>query len=280
MSTSRSSARTRTRPCSPSGRELEAGRRHDLGVQAAQGRQVPGRIGIHRRRRGAPSSARRTCRAAPPPSRPTSAARLSRRSTATRSASRRQRPRRSCRPTSRPSASSRRAARTRRPRTSTPASAPPAARSLQVCRVQAGRPRHHGAQRRLLGPEAGLGEGHLPLHELGADPRRGPARRRRRPDRERPDLGRRAPQGERQPPGGQHGVEPRDLLPHGSLPRGLALHPAKDGSEIKNPLRDKRVRQALSMAINRQAIVDRIMEKEAIPPASSCPSSSSAPRRS
>ncbi len=40
---------------------------------------------------------------------------------------------------------------------------------------------------------------------------------------------------------------------------------AKDGSEIKNPLRDKRVRQALSMAINRQAIVDRIMEKEAIP---------------
>jgi peptide/nickel transport system substrate-binding protein len=40
---------------------------------------------------------------------------------------------------------------------------------------------------------------------------------------------------------------------------------AKDGSEIKNPLRDKRVRQALSMAINRPAIVDRIMEKEAIP---------------
>ncbi len=40
---------------------------------------------------------------------------------------------------------------------------------------------------------------------------------------------------------------------------------AKDGSEIKNPLRDLRVRQALSMAINRPAIVDRIMEKEAIP---------------
>jgi peptide/nickel transport system substrate-binding protein len=40
---------------------------------------------------------------------------------------------------------------------------------------------------------------------------------------------------------------------------------AKDGSEIKNPLRDLRVRQALSMALNRPAIVDRIMEKEAIP---------------
>jgi peptide/nickel transport system substrate-binding protein len=39
----------------------------------------------------------------------------------------------------------------------------------------------------------------------------------------------------------------------------------KDGAEIKNPLRDLRVRQALSMAINRPGIVDRIMEKEAIP---------------
>jgi peptide/nickel transport system substrate-binding protein len=39
----------------------------------------------------------------------------------------------------------------------------------------------------------------------------------------------------------------------------------KDGSEIKNPLLDKRVRQALSMSLNRPAIVDRIMEKEAIP---------------
>jgi len=40
---------------------------------------------------------------------------------------------------------------------------------------------------------------------------------------------------------------------------------AKDGSEIKNPLRELKVRQALSMALNRPAIVDRIMEKEAIP---------------
>lgn len=40
---------------------------------------------------------------------------------------------------------------------------------------------------------------------------------------------------------------------------------ARDGSEIKNPLRDVRVRKALSMAINRPAIVERIMEKEAVP---------------
>jgi peptide/nickel transport system substrate-binding protein len=40
---------------------------------------------------------------------------------------------------------------------------------------------------------------------------------------------------------------------------------AKDGSKIKNPLRDVRVRRALSMAINRPAIVERIMEGEAQP---------------
>ncbi|MFO0988975.1 MAG: ABC transporter substrate-binding protein [Alphaproteobacteria bacterium] len=40
----------------------------------------------------------------------------------------------------------------------------------------------------------------------------------------------------------------------------------KDGKPIKpNPLKDARVRKALSLAINRAAIVDRLMEKEAIP---------------
>jgi peptide/nickel transport system substrate-binding protein len=42
---------------------------------------------------------------------------------------------------------------------------------------------------------------------------------------------------------------------------------AKDGSKIKNPLRDVRVRRAISMAINRPAIVERIMEGEAVPAA-------------
>lgn len=40
---------------------------------------------------------------------------------------------------------------------------------------------------------------------------------------------------------------------------------AKDGSPIKNPLLDRRVRQALSMAINRQAIVERLMDGAAVP---------------
>jgi peptide/nickel transport system substrate-binding protein len=39
---------------------------------------------------------------------------------------------------------------------------------------------------------------------------------------------------------------------------------AKDGSKIKNPLKDLRVRKALSMAINRDAIVERLMEGAAI----------------
>jgi peptide/nickel transport system substrate-binding protein len=40
---------------------------------------------------------------------------------------------------------------------------------------------------------------------------------------------------------------------------------AKDGAEIKNPLKDKRVRLAMSKAINRDAIVSRVMEGVAIP---------------
>jgi peptide/nickel transport system substrate-binding protein len=40
---------------------------------------------------------------------------------------------------------------------------------------------------------------------------------------------------------------------------------AKDGSAIKNPLRDQRVRLAISKAINRDAIVERVMEGSAIP---------------
>jgi peptide/nickel transport system substrate-binding protein len=40
---------------------------------------------------------------------------------------------------------------------------------------------------------------------------------------------------------------------------------AKDGSEIPNPFRDVRVRRAISMAIDRNAIVEQVMEGVAIP---------------
>jgi peptide/nickel transport system substrate-binding protein len=46
----------------------------------------------------------------------------------------------------------------------------------------------------------------------------------------------------------------------------------KDGKPLrKNPFKDARVRKALSMAINRDAIVDRIMEKKAVPAAQLLP---------
>ena len=42
--------------------------------------------------------------------------------------------------------------------------------------------------------------------------------------------------------------------------------PRKDGKPLdKNPFKDARVRKALSMAINRDAIVERVMEKKAVP---------------
>lgn len=40
---------------------------------------------------------------------------------------------------------------------------------------------------------------------------------------------------------------------------------ASDGGAIKNPLRDQRVRKAISKAINRDAIVERVMEGAALP---------------
>src|SRR5262249_11270405 len=48
--------------------------------------------------------------------------------------------------------------------------------------------------------------------------------------------------------------------------RDQALHiTAIDGSPIPNPLKDLRVRQAMSLAIDRQAIVDRVMEGLGVP---------------
>lgn len=48
---------------------------------------------------------------------------------------------------------------------------------------------------------------------------------------------------------------------------------AKDGSKIRNPLKDLRVRQALSKALNRRAIVERVMEGEAEPASQLLPDS-------
>ncbi|KAF0229477.1 MAG: hypothetical protein FD175_1815 [Beijerinckiaceae bacterium] len=47
----------------------------------------------------------------------------------------------------------------------------------------------------------------------------------------------------------------------------------KDGAQIKNPFHDLKVRQALTKAINRPAIIDRIMEGEAVPASQMLPDS-------
>ena len=51
---------------------------------------------------------------------------------------------------------------------------------------------------------------------------------------------------------------------------------AKDGGPIKNPLRDVRVRKAISMSIDRDAIVSRVWKAWRSRPASCCPTASSA----
>ncbi len=48
---------------------------------------------------------------------------------------------------------------------------------------------------------------------------------------------------------------------------------AKDGAAIKNPFHDLKVRQALTKALNRAAIVERIMEGEAVPASQLLPDS-------
>ncbi len=62
------------------------------------------------------------------------------------------------------------------------------------------------------------------------------------------------------------GVSDRLIYLH--LDSGRAVTPmitANDGSEIENPLRDQRVREALSIAIDREAIAEHVMEGLAIP---------------
>ena len=68
--------------------------------------------------------------------------------------------------------------------------------------------------------------------------------------------------------GDVEGLAPHHLLQlRPPRPRSSPFITGKDGKPLeKNPLRDVRVRQAISKAINRQAIVERVMEGQAIRP--------------
>ena len=116
---------------------------------------------------------------------------------------------------------------------------------------------HPRAQRGLLGRRAALGEGDLEADVERGRARRGASRRRRRLHREPADPGLRADQGRRLPDR-RRALEPHHLPAHGPVPGPDWKTPGVKGTD-KNPFLDKRVREAVSKAINRQAIVDRIM---------------------
>ncbi|MEJ0071927.1 MAG: ABC transporter substrate-binding protein, partial [Pseudomonadota bacterium] len=122
------------------------------------------------------------------------------------------------------------------------------------------------AQSRLLGHAAGLGQGHLPLHEQRRDPGRGAARRRCRSDRLCAAVGHRPARAER--PGQR--VQARVRSGHVCLsefrPATNPFLTDRAGKPLGiNPFKDARVRQALSKAINRDNLVSRVMEGLAVP---------------
>ena len=84
-------------------------------------------------------------------------------------------------------------------------------RPVQARPLHQGRPHHPGAQRGLLGREAGLAARRLPADHQRRPARRRAARRRRRPDRERADPGPAAGQVECRVQGGRGPLQPRHL---------------------------------------------------------------------
>jgi peptide/nickel transport system substrate-binding protein len=67
------------------------------------------------------------------------------------------------------------------------------------------------------------------------------------------------------------------MLDHAREPTPFAVDKASGQPLARNPLRDARVRQALSLAINRPALCERVMEGQAAPAGQVLPTASSAP---
>ena len=222
--------RRRRSPCPALAASWQRRRRHDLGVQAAAGRQIHERRGLHRARRdllGLPHPdgrelARRTSRSPPRgieghgSAGPADAGHQDQRARI-----------RCCRTTWRSSASSRPRCTGAAPNLAfkrggckglgTPPKSvdfndPAKAVGTGPYKLARVYPRHAaraGAQRRLLGRQAPLEDGHLPPDHRRRPARRGAARRRRRHDREPADPGFRA--GSRRP--GFHD-RPGPVQPH------------------------------------------------------------------
>ena len=136
------------------------------------------------------------------------------------------------------------------------------ARSLRARRSRRARP-----PRRLPRGEARLGQGDLPDRPERRRARDGAPRGRPRRDRVRADRGSQAGALDAAVPPRAEGVLAHDLL-H-ARPASARSAPGvtdKGGQPLaRNPFADPRVRQAIAKAINRQAIVDRVMDGAAVP---------------
>ena len=242
----------------------------DVGVQAAQGRQVPRRQRAHRRGRRVLDRPRRrrsrTARARSSPTRRRSSARRS--SIRTRSASStRRRIRWSPNDLSTIYIVSKKVATGATTEDFNSGKAAIGSGRYKFVRYVQRRPRRARAQRQLLGRQVAVGQGHVQDHQERAGARRGAAVRRRRRDRAAADRRPRAHQGRSQVHGDVEDLAPRHLLQlRPPRPRRARSSPTRTAS------RSPRIRCWTCACAARsprrstgQAIAERVMEGQAIP---------------
>jgi peptide/nickel transport system substrate-binding protein len=139
-------------------------------------------------------------------------------------------------------------------------------RPLQIRPVRVRGPRRPRAQRQILGRKVAVGQGHVQDHQERTGARGGALVRRRRRDRAAADRRSRADQGDPKFTVSSKISHRVIYFNFDNLDRASPFITDKAGKPLaKNPLLDVRVRRAISKAINRQAIVDRVMEGQGVP---------------